>query len=74
MWVGPGGFIGNFTFRFTKDILFFQNISLLHLKCNLLFTRNGFCQLAILFVSADTVQKLRFYNLLEDRKRCRITL
>lgn len=28
MWVGPGGFIGNFAFRFTIEVLFFQTLSL----------------------------------------------
>lgn len=42
MWVGPGGFIGNFAFRFTIEVLFFQTISLSHTKHSLFFTENFF--------------------------------
>lgn len=78
MWVGPGGFIGNFAFRFTKEVLFFKTLSLSYIS-NVIFVlflpKTGFDSrlFCLSQFSADTVQKLHFYNLLKDRKHCRIT-
>lgn len=83
MWVGPGGFIGNFAFRFSKK----QKFSSLRLSLSLLtsrivvllFTRNRLLTVGpFLFVSvfsADAVRKLRFYDQFKkkDRKHGRIT-
>lgn len=75
MWVGPGGFIGNFAFRFSKK----QKFSSLRLSLSLLtsrivvllFTRNRLLTVGpFLFVSvfsADAVRKLRFYDQLKKK-------
>lgn len=68
MWVGPGGFIGNFAFRFTKEVLFFQTLFLSHIS-NVIsvhfLLETGFDSrlFSLSQFSANRVQKLRFYNL-----------
>lgn len=54
MWVGPGGFIGNFAFRFTIEVLFFQTISLSHTRRSLFFTKNCFKSFPCLWLILET--------------------
>lgn len=82
MWVGPGGFIGNFAFRFSKKQKFSSlrlSLSLNISNCSFTFyAKQAFDSRPFLFVSvfsADAVRKLRFYDQLKkkDRKHGRIT-
>lgn len=69
MWVGPGGFIGNFAFRFSKKQKFSSlrlSLSLNISNCSFTFyAKQAFDSRPFLFVSvfsADAVRKLRFYD------------
>lgn len=55
-WCGWGlGACGEDSFRFTTEVLFFQTLSLSHIRPSLFFTPNCLPQLALFFGLADLI-------------------